>query len=324
MDRRTALKLYLSASALAGLGIRPGYAQPLPYPSRPLRVVVPFPPGGPYDAIARPLAQKLGNIMGQTVIVENRSGGETSIGAAYVAKSDPDGYTILVGGSTTHVFAPAELAVPYHPINDFIDLAVICTLPVCIAVSAKSPFKTLADLIAYAKANPGKLNYADSASSVRLGVEVLKKVMGLDIVGIPYRGAAPAIIDLFAGILQVYPGSSGAVAKHHADGTMRALAVLSDKRVPAMPDVPTAAEAGAPGVVMVSFSLLSVRAGTPAPIVETLYRAVHKVLDDDAFVKYQITLGVQPIRDSTPDSARKFVREQIQFLTPLIRSIKSA
>jgi tripartite-type tricarboxylate transporter receptor subunit TctC len=318
MDRRRVLELGV-ASALAA-GIAPAAAQRA-YPSRTIRLVVPFPAGGGYDTIARPLAQALGRELGETIVVENKGGGETSIGAAEVARAEPDGYTLLFGGSPTHVFTPATMEHPtYDPRRDFAQIAITGVMPMSIAVSAKFPAKTLQELIDMAKAKPGELHYADSASSSRLAMELLKQRRGLDIVGVPYRGSAPAVNDTIAGHVQVYPGVAGSVSRLHRQGVLRVLAVLGDKRVAAMPDVPTTAEAGVSDLVLYSFNIVCAPARTPAPILQTLSAAINKVLVEPALMTLQRANGIEPVTDSTLESTNKFIDEQIEKLLPLIKA----
>jgi tripartite-type tricarboxylate transporter receptor subunit TctC len=211
------------------------------YPSKPVRLVVPFPPGGPYDVIARMYARKMGEILGQPMIVENKAGGETSIGAADVARAQPDGYSLLLGGSPTHVFAPAIMPnPPYDARKDFTPLSITGVETLSIIVAANSPVRTLKDLEALAKANPGKLNYGDTAPSAQLAVEMFKSQAGqLDIVGVPYRGFTPSIQDLIAGNIQVMPALVGAALNFHQQGTVRILAVFSEQRLATLSDVPT-------------------------------------------------------------------------------------
>lgn len=320
VDRRDVLKL---GAAAAGLGLGVAGARAQAYPSRPVTLVVPSPAGGPYDGVGRPLAKMLGDALGQTVVVDNRPGADFSLGAAYVARSAPDGYTLLLGGSPTHVFTPALMdKPPYDALKDFIQIGITGTQPYSITVGASSPFQTLQQLVTMAKENPGKLNYAATVSAARVAAELFKKKAGdLDIVPVPYRGAAPAIQDVRSGLVQVYPGVAGSVVGLHQQGVFRILAVLDDKRLPMIPDVPTAAEAGVPGVKLVTFSVVSVPAGTPQPIVDTLYRALHKVLNDQAFIDIQLAMGIITTRDSTPDSAQAFVKEQIDLLQPHLQAL---
>ena len=323
MDRRRLLQHGLAASAALAMGAPNARAQ-RGFPERPMKLVVPFPPGGPYDVIARLYARKMGEVLGQPMVVENKAGGETSIGAADVARASPDGYTLLMGGSPTHVFAPAIMPnPPYDAMKDFTPLAVTGVETLSIIVAANSPVKTLKDLEALAKASPGKLNYGDTAPSAQLAVEMFKSQAGqLDIVGVPYRGFVPSIQDLIAGHIQVMPALVGAALNFHQQGTVRILAVFSEKRLPSLPDVPTGIEAGYPNLVLWTFSMLCTTGGVPAPVVERLHLATQKVLHDEEFIKFQKDRGIEPVLDSSPERATKFVADQIARLTPTIIALR--
>src|SRR5262245_21939580 len=323
MDRRRLLQLCLATPAVLALG-RPQASAQRGFPERLLRIVVPFPPGGPDDLIARTYAQTAGDLLGQPIVVENKAGGEASIAAVDVARAAPDGSSFLLGGSPTHVLTPARMPnPPYNAERDFAQIAVVGTQPLCIAVANDSPAKTLQELIAIAKAAPGKLNYAQSSSSVRLGAEMFKIRAGnLDITAVPYRGVAPALQDVLGGRIEVLPAVAGSVSTYHREGVIRVLAVFSDKRVASMPGVPTAEEAGVPDLKVSSFNILCTTAGTPASVIATLYDATRQVLASDAFVKFLQSNGLDPVPGSNPESATRFVREQIAVLTPLIIATK--
>ena len=318
MNRRRMLQLGLATSAAVALGRSRSFAQ-AKFPERPLRLVVPFPAGGPDDLIGRTFAQRAGELLGQPMIVENKPGAATALGAADVARAKPDGYSLLLGGSPTHVVTPAMNSTPYDPVKDFAPLAITGTQPFCLSVSAKFPAKTLGDLISMAKESPGKLNYAETSTSVRLAAELFKLRAGnLDIVAVPYRGFAPAMQDVLGGRIQLLPSTAGAVWKYHQQGVLRVLAVLSEKRAASLPDVPTAIESGVSDLKLATFNIVCTTAGTPAPIVNRLYQATHQVLREQAFLEFQRSIGIEPVTDSTPESAAQYVKEQIEVLTPLI------
>lgn len=321
MDRRSALKLGLT-TLFASRAVDT-FAQDR-FPSRPLRLVVPFPAGGPYDVVGRILAQNLGKVLGQNVIVENKAGGETSIGAADVARAEPNGYSLLMGGSTTHIFAPAILAKPpYDALRDFAQLSILGVEPLCIVVRPQFPAKTLADLTALIRANPNKFNYVDSAPSVQLAAEMYKMQAGkLQMVGVPYKGFAPALQDMIAGHVQVMPAIFGSVTSYHQQGVLRILAVFSEKRLASFPDIPTAREVGLQDLVLWTFSLLCTTAGTPKPIVDQLFQATQRAISDDRFVETLRSRGIQPVTNSSPDGVTQFVREQVDRLVPLINAFR--
>jgi tripartite-type tricarboxylate transporter receptor subunit TctC len=323
-DRRYVLQLAAGASASLLPIAKDALAQAR-YPDRPLRLLLPFPAGGSYDTIGRPMAQILSDILGQPVIVENKGGGEGSIASVQLARSDPDGYTILLGGGPTHVFTPISMAKPtYDPITDFQHLAVVGTAPLAIAVHPKFPARSLQELIALAKASPGKYTYGEGASSIRVGMQMFRERAGdLNMLGIPYKGAAPAINDALSGHIDVYCGIASSVARLHHDGLLRVLAVTGEKRVETLPDIPTALEAGVKDFVLISFNILSIRAGTPKAIVDRLYRAIATVLADPDYKKFLISTGLEPIPGSNPETATTFVKDQIDLLTPFIRASKA-
>jgi tripartite-type tricarboxylate transporter receptor subunit TctC len=323
MNRRDLLTRGATAAAALTLSPSALLAQ-RGFPEHALRLVVPFPPGGPYDVIARMYARKMSDILGQPMVVENKAGGETSIGAADVARANPDGYSLLMGGSPTHVFAPAIMAhPPYDARKDFTPLSITGVETLSIIVAAKSPVKTLKDLEALAKASPGKLNYGDTAPSAQLAVEMFKSQAGkLDIVGVPYRGFTPSIQDLIAGNIQVMPALVGAALNFHQQGTVRILAVFSERRLATLPDVPTGIESGYPDLILWTFSMLCTTGGVPAPVIGRLDQATQKVLHDPEFIKFQEDRGIVPVLDSSPAAAKKFVDEQIARLTPMIIALR--
>jgi tripartite-type tricarboxylate transporter receptor subunit TctC len=269
-------------------------------------------------------ARKMSELLGQPMVVENKAGGETSIGAADVARSKPDGYSILMGGSPTHVFAPAIMAnPPYDAMKDFTPLSITGIETLSIIVAANSTIKTLKDLESVAKANPGKLNYGDTAPSAQLAVEMFKSQAGqLDIVGVPYRGFTPSIQDLIAGNIQVMPALVGAALNFHQQGVVRFLGVFSENRLASLPEVPTGIESGYPKLVLWTFSMLCTTGGVPTQVIERLHEATQKVLHDPEFIKFQKDRGIEPVLNSSPEAAKKFLVDQIARLTPAIIALR--
>ena len=224
------------------------------YPARPIRLVVPFPPGGAFDAVGRPLADKMKSLLG-TVVIENIGGGGSSLGASAVARARPDGYTILLGGTQTHVNEALLKSKPlYDPVKDLDPIAGVAANVLCIAVHPSVPARTLDELVAYAKANPGKLSYGHSGvgSIQHLAGELFKSLTGLpDLVQVPYRGTGPVIADLVSGQVPMgIPGVTAQVLEFHRTGRMRVLAVTSSTRLAAAPDLPTAVELGLAGLAV--------------------------------------------------------------------------
>ncbi len=293
------------------------------FPERPVRLIVPFAPGGQNDLVGRMWAQKVTPILGQ-VIVENRGGAGGSIGSAEVARANADGHTLLLGNTTTVVINPVAMTRPtYDPLKDLTPISIITTVPTVIVVHPSMPAKTLKQLISFAKANPGKLSYgsAGAGSITNLTGELLKIKGGdLDIVHIPYKGAGPGLTDLIAGHIPVYtPILSAAPLEYHRSGRLRILAVNSEKRVSAAPEIPTAIEGGLPGMVVENFNAVLAPGGTPRAVIDQLNAATLKAIADADFQKNLRNAGADPVTDSTPEKATRFVQNEIQRWTPIIR-----
>ncbi len=273
-SRRRLLRLALGTAALAGVS---PIAMAQAYPSRPIRLVVPFPPGGAFDALGRPWAEKMKTLLG-TIVVENVGGGGSSLGAAAVARARPDGYTILLGGTLPHVNEALLKSRPlYDPVADLDPIASFAVNFLGIAVHPSVPARTLMELVAYAKANPGKLSYAHVGigSSNHLAGELFKSLAGIaDVVQVPYRGAGPAVTDLISGQVPIaVVALTGQVLEFHRTGKLRVLAVSSRARLGVAPELPTMSEAEFPGMTIeLSLGLLA-PAGTPPPIVEQIAQA---------------------------------------------------
>src|ERR1700752_105618 len=257
------------------------------YPSRPIRLVIPFPPGGAFDAVGRPWADKVKPLLG-TVVIENIGGGGSSLGAAAVARARPDGYTILLGGTQTHVNEALLKSKPlYDPVKDLDPIAGVAANVLCISVHPTVPAQTLKELIAYAKANPGKLSYGHSgAGSIQhLTGELFKSLAGTpEIVHVPYRGTGPVIADLVSGQVPIcIPGVTGQVIEFHRTGKMRVLAVTGSTRLAAAPELPTAAELGFPRLTVTGSIGLAAPTGTPAGIIEQIAQATRTAVAEPAF-----------------------------------------
>jgi tripartite-type tricarboxylate transporter receptor subunit TctC len=268
-----------AAGALVAMVAATTWAQS--YPTKPIRLVVPFPAGGTTDILARAAAQKLTESLGQTVVVDNRPGAGGNIGAELVAKSAPDGYTLLMGTVGTHAINPSLYAkMPYDHVRDFAPVILVAGVPNVLVVNPSLPVNSVQELIAYAKANPGKLNFASSGNgtSIHLSGELFKSMTGLQITHIPYKGSAPALQDLAGGQVQLmFDNLPSSLALIKA-GRLKALAVTSLERAPALPDVPTINESGLPGFEASSWFGLLAPAGTPQPIIAKLNAEVAKWL----------------------------------------------
>jgi len=292
------------------------------YPDRPIRLIVPFAPGGLYDSTARPFVESVKPYLG-TVVAENMGGGGGSLGAAAVARAQPDGYTILFGGTPMLVVHPiASSRLPYHPVKDFEPIAIVGYNATLIGVHPALPVRTLKDLADHARSNPGKLSYGSSGtgSMNHLVGERFKSLTGTDIPHVPYRGAGPAMTDLISGHIPmvVQSASAGAFELHRA-GKLRILASTGAKRVAS--DIPTVAEAGFPGLTSENFIGLYAPKGTPKAILEQLTQATRKAVTDKDLQRMFNTSGFTPDFDSTPEKAQKLLDEEIAYWTPVIRAI---
>jgi tripartite-type tricarboxylate transporter receptor subunit TctC len=295
------------------------------YPSRPIRLVVPFPPGGAFDAVGRPLAEKMKPILG-TMIVENIGGGGGSLGGAATARARPDGYTILLGGTTLHVTEALLKNRPqYDPTKDFDPIANVAFASFAIAVHPMVPVHTLNELVEYAKANPGKVSYGSVGvgSTNHLIGEQFKMLTGnFDLIHVPYRGAGPALTDLISGqIPMIVAGISGQVLELHRSGKLRVLAVTSSSRVIAAPEFPTAAEAGFPGLTGQASVGLIAPAGTPKPIIEQIARATRKVLAEQEYRQFLIEAGFEPTIESNPEKFRRSLAQDIAQWRPVVDAL---
>ena len=247
-------------------------AEPRAIPSKPIRMIVPFPPGGPIDVMGRLTGDRLSQGVGQTVVIENRPGAGAVIGSRAVATAEPDGYTLLFGSSGSLAVTPALYKnAGYDPVKSFAPVAAVAEGPLVLAVHPSVPAKTMAELVAHAKANSGKLNYGSGLGTPpHIAYGLFKLLTKTDVLFVPYQGAAPAITDLIAGRHAFIIDAPGVLMPHIQDGKLRALAVTSPARYSELPDVPTMAEAGYPDFVMTFWTGVVAPAGTPAPVIERL------------------------------------------------------
>jgi len=322
LPRRKFLHLAAGAAALPTVS-HIAWAQA--YPSRPIRLVVPFPPGGAYDLVGRPLADKLKPLLG-TVVIENIGGGGASLGAAAVVRAPPDGYTILLGGTQTHVNEALLKSRPlYDPVKDLDPIASVAANCLVIAVHPSLPVRTLKELIAYAKANPGKLSHghAGVGSIQHLTGELLKSLAETpDIVQVPYRGTGPAIADLVSGQVPMgIVGVTGPLLEFHRSGKTRILAVTNPTRLKVAPELPTAAELGIPGLTVTGTIGVLAPAGTPTGIIERIAQATRSVVADPAYQQLLIDAGIEPTLDSTPDKFRRSLAADVALWTPVVKAL---
>ena len=322
LPRRQVLSLAAGAAALP-VASRLAWAQA--YPSRPIRLVIPFPPGGAFDAVGRPWADKMKPLLG-TVVVENLGGGGGSLGVAAVARARPDGYTILLGGTQTHVNEALLKSRPqYDPIKDLDPIAGVAANVLSIAVHPAVPAQTLKEFIAYAKANSGKLSYghAGVGSIQHLTGELFKSLAGTpEIVPVPYRGTGPLITDIISGQVQMgTPGVTGQVIELHRSGKMRVLAVTSPTRLVAAPELPTAAEQGFTGMTVTGSIGLLAPAGTSMGIIEQIAQATRTAVAEPAFQQMLIDAGIEPALDSNPEKFRQALAADVALWTPVVNAL---
>ena len=320
-SRRQALS-FLSTAASAAALRTPAAAQT--YPSHPIRLVVPFPPGGVNDTVARPWAEKMREHLG-TVVIENVGGAGGAVGAAAVARAAADGYTLLLGPEGTMLVTPIASKRPTYDWNSYEPVASLVKSAVGFVVHPSAPFRTLQEVAALAKAKPGSLSYATSGvgTSNHLVVEMFKAMIGApDIVHVPYRGAGPALNDLVAG--QVQFGAvvvTGQVLGLHRAKKLHLIAVSSRTRLRAEPDVPTAVEAGFAGLIWEGFHGVFAPAKTSADIVNRIAAANHAVMADKALQQFLVESGLEPETDSTPAAMRQILASEVERWAPVIKSI---
>lgn len=314
----------LTRRVLAGglalmLTCAPAVAQ---YPDKPVRLVVPFPPGGPTDVFARVLSGALGEQLGQQVVIENKGGAGGTVGTDLVAKAKPDGYTLLFGTAATHgINVSLYSQLPYDPLKDFELVALAGLVPMVLLVPPEQP-RTLPELIAKLKAEKGKSSYASSGNGTtnHLAGELFKTRAGVEATHVPYRGSGPALQDLMGGRVTFMFDSFGTSLEQIKAGKLYAVIIMADKRSRARPDVPTSAEAGLADFVGGTWNIVAVPAGTPKPIVDRLNTAINKALVSPAVAQRLQQLGIEAVTDSTPAGTRAFVTAEIAKWRDVIRA----
>lgn len=304
------------ASAAAGLAVSavvlPVFSQTENYPSRPVRFIVPLPPGGGADLVARVVAERLSKNLNQQVLVDNRAGGGTVIGADLAAKSSADGYTLLLGTATTHAInASLVKKLPYDPIRDFAPISLVAVLPQIIVAHPSLPANTLPELIALARKRPGEMLFASTGngSANHLGAEMLKSAAKLDMVHVPYKGAGPSITDLLAGQTQFMFTTIPPALPHVKSARLKALAVAHSKRSALLPQLPTTAEGGAPGVEASSWNGVLTRAGTPPAIIARLHAELSSIMTQPELRERLAAAGVESMLN-TPDEFAKYIASE--------------
>ncbi|HEY6240691.1 MAG TPA: tripartite tricarboxylate transporter substrate binding protein [Burkholderiales bacterium] len=284
------------------------------YPTRPVRLIIPFPPGGSNDVVGRMIAFQLSERLGKSVVVDNQGGAGGIIGTEAVARAAPDGYTLLLI-SVAHAFGSSMYKLPYDPIGAFAPVSILGTGPVALCVNAKLPVNSLKDLIALAKAKPGELNYATAGvgSFQHLSSALFKLQSGLDIVHIPFKGGGPAMADVVAGNTQIVIGSLIQMLPQINSGRLKILGVGSEKRVPALPDVPTISEGGVPGYEATNWWGIIAPAGTPRPIIDKLHQELSVILATSETKKRFETEGGEAVQMSSDDFGRFIASETVKW-----------
>jgi len=294
------------------------------YPSKPVRIMVSFAAGGPTDQVARIVGAKLTDLLGQTFIVENKTGAGGNIGADVVAKAPPDGYTLLMATVSTHAINPGLYKnMPYDPIKDFAPVMQVGVTPCVLAVHPSLPVKSVKELVALLKANPGKYSYGSSGmgSILHLCGEQFKTAAGgLQMVHVPYRGSAPMIADLVGGQIAVAFDALPTVLPQVQGGKIRAIGGGMATRARAMPDLPTLQEQGVPGYECYTWNAILAPAKTPAPVVNVLSQAIRKALADPVILKRLEDVGVDPTPDSTPERLAEFIKAELAKWAPIIKA----
>jgi tripartite-type tricarboxylate transporter receptor subunit TctC len=307
--------------AILGFGLAPSLAQAQTYPDRPVKLILPYTPGSPNDVIARFIAPHLSSRLRQSIVIDNRPGGGTSIGVKAVMASESDGYTLLYSNSPTHLIAPlVNKGFSYDPIKDFTPIAPVGTSSLVLVISPDVPAKTVQEFVAYAKANPGKLNFGFGQGTLpQLVGEMFKLASGIDVPSIPYRGGAQAVTDILGGRIQMNFGTPSTLIPLIRDGKLRPLAITSPERHRDLPDVPTMIESGLPGVTAVTYYGFFGPAGTRAEAVPGLNREVNDALKSPELRASMSKVGFEP-HSATAEEFAKLLASEQQKWVPIVRS----
>ena len=315
MGIQRAIQQSLLAAALCGLvaGASAQSSSGSNYPSKPIRMIVPYPPAGPTEVVGRPMIEKLSANMGQSVIADWRPGGNTIIGTDAVAKSAPDGYTWLFTTFTHTTMPSLSKNLPYNPLEDFSGVAMVANFPFVAVIPASLGPNTMAEFVALAKTQPGKFNYASAGigSAAHLNAELLKIGAGINLVSVPYKGLAPALPDLLSGRVSFAFTLPALVLPHIRAGKLRALALASPKRIPLLPEVPTMAESGYPDAQVVAWSAILVPAKTPRDIVMRVNRELARALADPDVIRRSEAGGLSIESPMTPEEIDAMMKTQV-------------
>src|SRR5512143_2018059 len=309
------------ALAAALLCAAPALAQT--YPTRPIRIIVPTPPGGPVDVMARVLGNALPAAIGQPVVIENKPGAGNTIGSKIVAAAEPDGYTLMVSAASGLIMSPMIIKNAGYDANSFAPVALIAETPQVLVIDPKLPFKSIADLVAYAKANPGKLNYSTGGVGTlpHLNAELFKSVSGTNILHVPYKGGGPALTAVVAGEVQMTFDTVSTSLQLVQDGKLRALAVVGPKRAPELPDVPAMPELDYPALTSGAWTALMAPRDTPPAVIAKLNAATNTALQGDTMKNALSKLGAQP-RGGTPQDLTDHIQRETAKWKPIVAALK--
>ena len=312
----------LMVGGAIALTARPAFAQSV-YPTRPITFVVPYPAGGTTDLLARLVAEQLRTGMGATVVVENKPGAGTTLGASQVAKAPADGHTLLMATSTTlAINKTLYQKLPYDPVADFTPIALVAAVPFALIVNPSLPVKTLAEFIAYAKSKPGELSYgsAGNGSPQHLGAEMLKTAAGIDIKHVPYRGSVQAMQDLVGGQIPMMIVDLQPALPQIAEGKVRALGVTTKARVGSAPDIPTLVEGGLAGFELVAWQGVVAPAGVPRPIIDRLAKEIATLVSSPETKTKLNALALEPLIGSTPETFAAYVKAEVERWAPIVKA----
>jgi len=315
-------RLALVAFALLAAAPANSPASAQSYPERPVRIIVPTPAGGPVDVMARLIAAGLPASLGQNVIVENKPGAGNTLGSRLAAEAAPDGYTLIVSAASGLIISPIIYKTAGYDASSFAPVVLIAETPQLLVVNAQLPFKSIAELVAYAKANPGKLNYSTGGSGTlpHLAAELFKKTTGINIVHVPYKGGGPALTGVMAGEVQMTFDPVATSLQLIKDGRLRALAIAGPKRVAALPDVPTMAESGYQSFTVGAWTALLAPKGTPAAIIAKLNDGVNKALQSEPMKSTLARLGAEP-RGGTPEALADHMAKEQKKWAPIVQAL---
>ena len=306
-------------AALASLAGLVALAAAQPFPNRPVKIIVPTPAGGPVDVMARLLANALPPVLGQNVIVENRAGAGNTLGSKVAAAADPDGYTLLVSAASGLIMSPMVYKSAGYDESSFAPIALVAETPQVLVAHPAAPFRSVGELVDYAKANPSKLNYSTGGAGTlpHLTAELFKQLAGVDIVHVPYKGGGPALTDVVAGQIQLTFDTVGTSVQFIRDGRLRALAISNPTRLAELPDVPTMPELGYAAISTGAWVAILAPLGTPPAIIERLNQATNNALKSAAMREPLARLGAQP-RGGTPEDLARHMKAEHDKWGPIV------